>query len=576
MHPRLTLLDLVINMKVFKRLRYYILFLVLFFSLGITSYADDFNSLDIKVEINEDGVASVKEVWDTVDEEGTEKYKPIENLGEIKIQDFKAKVNGKSFTQVSPWDVDKSFDEKAYKYGINPTDDGLELCWGISSYGHNIHEISYKIAPLVVELNDYDMVYWKFINDSMDPEPEEAKITIKGFEPFDEDVKMWGFGMEGDIHNKDGSIVMESSGDIAYGVVMLRFPKGYFQTPYKISRNFKEYADMAIEGSDWENSEGKVGEDSDDVPLPVLIATPIIIILASIGAIGSIKGNSIMGKLDRDKKLPKARQFKDQYFQEVPYENPIENIYIFARKFDPSIKQENFLNSFILKWIYQGNIDFNQEESGFFKKKTQAIKIKSTPENMGEMEESFFKKIERASKKSPDGMVDQKSFEKYIRTHTNEMESFFNRFEINSALQLEKEAYIESKRVKKLISKVTNLDPTKDGIELYANIIKFKNYLEDYSLIREREIKEVKIWDYFMIFAAMYGISEEVFKNLEKTYPEYTSSSIYTYRTIMWSRSYSSHVSTSYSNFVAAGSGGSTSFGGGGGSFGGGSGGGSR
>src|SRR5699024_10717858 len=111
---------------------------------------------------------------------------------------------------------------------------------------------------------------------------------------------------------------------------------------------------------------------------------------------------------------------------------------------------------------------------------------------------------------------------------------------------------------------VTNLDPTKDGIELYANIIRFKNYLEDYSLIREREIKEVKIWDYFMIFAAMYGISEEVFKNLEKTYPEYTSSSIYTYRTIMWSRSYSSHVSTSYSNFVAAGSGGATSFGGGG------------
>lgn len=563
-------------MKLIKKISLLILSLGLFIGTGLVSYADDFNSLDISVDIDKEGVASVKEVWDTDDEDGTEKYKPIENLGDIKITDFKAQVNGKSFTQVSPWDVDKSFDEKAYKYGVNPTDDGLELCWGISSYGHNVHEISYKIAPLVVELNDYDMVYWKFINDSMDPEPEKAKITIKGYEPFDKDVKMWGFGMEGDIHNKDGAIIMESSGKIAYGVMMLRFPKGYFQTPYKIDRNFKDYADMAIEESDWEDSEGLVDESFEDVPLPVLIGTPIIIFLAMVGMVGAVKGSTIIGRLDREKKFPKAKDLKDQYFQEVPYENPIENIYIFAKKFDPNISEENFLNSFILKWIYEDHIEFDKEESGFFKKKTQSMRIKSRPESMGKMEESFFEKINEASDYSPDGRVDQKSFDKYIRSHAKEMEAFFNRFEINSALQLEKEAYIETKRTRKGLTRKTNLDPSPQGVELYGNIIKFKNYLEDYSLIKEREIKEVYIWDYFMIYAAMYGISEEVFKNLEKTYPEYTGNSIYTYRTLMWSRSYASHVSASYSNFVAAGSGGATSFGGGVGSFGGGSGGGSR
>ncbi|MDD7305473.1 MAG: DUF2207 domain-containing protein [Peptoniphilaceae bacterium] len=563
-------------MNFVKKFRYLFLSLLLFLSFGFTSYADDFNSLDINVAIDKNANASVKEVWDTVDENGTEKYKPIENLGQIKITDFKAKVNGKSFTQVSPWDVDKSFDEKAHKYGINKTNKGIELCWGITSYGHNIHEISYKVNPIVIELNDYDMLYWKFINDSMDPEPEKAKITIKAYKPFDKEVKMWGFGMEGEIHNKDGAIVMESNGDITYGVVMLRFPKGYFQTPYKIDRNFKAYADMAIEGSDWQNKQGSVDEDSEKPPLALIIAIPIIIVLSIIGIFSAVKSGSIMGKLDRDKKFPKVKALKGQYFQEVPYDKDIENLYIFAKKAYPKIKQDNFLNAFILKWIYQGKIEFKEEEAGLFKKKTQAIKLLSKPENMGELEGSFFDKLTKASLKTKDGIIDQKALEKYIRTHTKEMETFFDKFEINSALKLENEAYIKSIRQRKTLVKITNLDPTDEGIELYANLIKFKNYLLDYSLIRERDVNEVKIWDYFMIYAAMYGIAEEVFENLEKTYPEYTSNSIYSYRMIMWSTSYANSINTSYENFVAQGSGGATSFGGGGGSFGGGSGGGSR
>lgn len=568
--------DLVIDMKTFKKFKILILALGLFLSLGLTSYADEFYSLEVNVEIDKQGHAKVKEVWDSLDEEGTEKYKPMENLGEIKINNFKAKVNGESFSQVSPWDVDKSFDQKAYKYGINPTDDGLELCWGISNYGHNLHEISYEVNPMVVELNDYDMVYWKFINDSMDPEPEAAKVKIKGFKPFDQDVKMWGFGMEGEIHNKDGAIVMESSGQINYAVIMLRFPKGYFQTPYKIDRNFKDYADMAIEDSDWEDEEGNITDGSTDIGRAFVIAIFLALIGGFLAIIAGSISSTVMESLDRNKKLPKAKELKGQYFQEPPYDKAIENLYIFAKKAYPSISEENFLNAFILKRIYQANINFEEKESGIFKKKSQAIEIKSRPESMGPMEEAFFYRIEQASLKSKNGKVDQEVFEKYIRTHTNDMKKFFAKFETNSAKRLENEGYIESLRVKKRFSKRTILDPTSHGIELYSNLIKFKNYLEDYSLIREREIREVKIWDYFMIYAAIYGIAEEVFKNLEKTYPEYTTNSIYTYRTIVWSRSYASSLSTSYENFISQGSGGSTSFGGGGGSFGGGSGGGSR
>lgn len=563
------------KMKPNKFLGNFILSLILLLSFLVPSYADEFYSLDIEAKIDKDGIATITEIWDTVDEKGTEKYKPIGNLGQIKIEDFKAKVNGKTFSPLNPWDVDKSFDEKSYKNGIKTTDDGVELCWGISNYGHNVHEISYKVNPLVIGLNDYDMVYWKFINDSMNPAANKASVTIKGFKPFDDTVKMWGFGLEGEIHNENGNIVLKSNGDINYAVVMLRFPKGYFNTSYKIDKNFKEYADMAIDGSDWEDSSKKVEKSSQGFSFLYLLAfIPIIISFLAmfIGLIDS----STLNRLDKNKKFPKVKGLKNQYFHEVPYDNPIENLYIFTKKAYPNISEENFLNAFILKWIYQGNIEIRDDLVGVFKKKSQAIIIKSTPENMGNLEDSFFKKLQKAQSYAQYNQIDQKAFEKYIKKHSNEMESFFNRFEINSSLELEKESYIISRRVKKLFGSIRYLDPSQEGIKLYSNMIKFKNYLEDYSLLKERNINEVKIWDYFMIYAAMYGISKEVFKNLEKAYPEYADHSIYTYRSIVWSQSYSSSITNSYNNFISAGSGGSTSFGGGGGSFGGGSGGGSR
>ena len=82
-----------------------------------------------------------------------------------------------------------------------------------------------------------------------------------------------------------------------------------------------------------------------------------------------------------------------------------------------------------------------------------------------------------------------------------------------------------------------------------------------------------------MIYAAIYGISKEVYKNFTEIYPEYENYSIYNYYMINNIHSYSSHIAESYADltsFIDAGSGGSTSFGGGGGGFGGGGGGGSR
>ena len=118
---------------------------------------------------------------------------------------------------------------------------------------------------------------------------------------------------------------------------------------------------------------------------------------------------------------------------------------------------------------------------------------------------------------------------------------------------------------------------TNKGIDLYEKVFKFKNYLKDYSLISERDVNEVKLWDSFMIYAAIYGISKEVYENFTDIYPEYENLSVFDYYMISTINTYSSNISSAASNtlssFEAGGGGGSSSFGGGGGGFGGGSGG---
>ena len=102
-----------------------------------------------------------------------------------------------------------------------------------------------------------------------------------------------------------------------------------------------------------------------------------------------------------------------------------------------------------------------------------------------------------------------------------------------------------------------------------------KNFLKDFTLMDEREIREVKLWSYHLELAALLGLAEKVQEQL-KVYPEvYQDTGVrmnpYTASIILHS------VNSSLTSAMASsGSGGFSSTGGGGGFSGGGSGGGTR
>ncbi len=117
---------------------------------------------------------------------------------------------------------------------------------------------------------------------------------------------------------------------------------------------------------------------------------------------------------------------------------------------------------------------------------------------------------------------------------------------------------------------------SKHAIAEYYDWISFKNFLQDFSKLDERELPEIKLWEHYLVYAIALGVNEEVTKQLAQmpSYQEYNSTYpmiFYSTRFSMYSRTFNSSMSSASASRMQSSSGG---FSGGGGSFGGGGGGG--
>ena len=115
---------------------------------------------------------------------------------------------------------------------------------------------------------------------------------------------------------------------------------------------------------------------------------------------------------------------------------------------------------------------------------------------------------------------------------------------------------------------------TKKGIDESILWRGLKHYMEDFSLLNEKEVPQIVLWEKFLVFATVLGIANKVLKQLKIVYPnidEITNINTYSYINIVmhtnftssFSHSFSRSMSRTYSSSI--GMGGGFSAGGGGG-----------
>lgn len=569
--------------KIFK----FISITMLLFIFPLVVKANSISKIDMDIYIDESGTAHVTETWSANLNQGTEGYKPYYNLGNAKISNFKVSENGKSYTYNDYWNTNGSLSDKAYKNGINYIDDGLELCWGISSYGYHNYVLTYDIEGFVTTTSDADMIYWTLIPYELSSKPDDVHIKIHTDNYLSDSIPVWGYGnYGGTAYVYDGYIEMNSEGTLEsneYMTILVKFDKGTFNTPNILSEDFDYYHDMADVGAT------KYKDDKKSSFLDIIMSifaivfqffiwvAVIITISKSVKSAANKVGTKTFNFGPQGKVLPKDIP----NYRDIPFNKDIFRTFWIAEGYKLNKNKTDFLGAILLKWLKEQKIAIKKIEAGFIKKKEEtAIDLTKEVTFDSALEQELYIMMKEASR---DGILESKEFEKWCDDNYSKILSWFDKIiddETNKLINEGKITVTEKTTFKVFKSKEYAVDPSmkEEAIKLKG----LKNFLEEFSRIDDKEAIEVNIWEYYLIYAQILGIADKVAKQFKKLYPEiidnpeygYTYTDIMFIHMVSYSGMRTATTSQQRAQSYSSGGGGFSSGGGGGGSFGGGGGGG--
>ena len=513
--------------------------------------------LDIQVVLSKNGDARITETRKMyIDSEGTECYIGLANMGESQVRNLQVSdETGTEFENIGGWDIDRSRSWKTNKCGIVNTSKGYELCWGLGESGNRTYITSYTITGLVRAHSDADAIRHVFLDQAISPKPEHAKVTIIAKDTLTkENCGVWGFRFIGEIHLENGHVVAETteameSRSALY--IMVRFNKGMFEPTITESETFEEKKQQAFEGSDYEDDDEFTAEDIFYLIVLVVFFFIMPVFLAIWHFVTIWRARK---KANKDL----------LWFRDIPLQgnlqkaNDIVNAYKYV-----GTDYNNLLSACILKLINMG-----------------AITIEQSLNKKGKTVQNFV--IQEFPEIGKQPLLLRKIYN--IFKHAAGKDTILEPIELKTFM---KSSYNES-----MIDSFINTLHTKTGVSQYKDkqddvrqVFGLRKFLKEFSLLDERHVNEVSLWKDYMIYATLFGIADQVIKDMKKINPEYFNMDQVANQMaddMTLPMIYSSlHSSTSRAaankaarEARASGGGGSSSWGGGGGGFSGGGGGG--
>ena len=563
----------------------FILFLLFVFPIVVK--ANSISKIDMNIYLDNNGTAHVTETWSANLSTGTEGYKPYYDLGNARISNYKVSIDDKEYTYDDYWNTNASFNDKAYKNGINYISDGLELCWGISEYGYHNYKLTYDIEGFVATVNDADMIYWTLIPYELSSKPGDVHIKIYSDNYFNDDLPVWGYGnYGGTAYVYDGYVEMNSEGVLEsneYMTILVKFDKGTFNTYNNLDNDFEYYHNMANEGATKykKSTLSKLGGALIWI-FNFVFQFGFWVIMICFFARGVKNANNRIGTKVLDfgvngKKLPNDVP----NVRDIPFNKDIFRTFWLAESYKLNKKKTDFLGAILLKWLKEQKIKIKKLNDGLGKNKEKsAIDLNTNFSCENPLELELYNMMKTASK---DGILEPREFERWCKDNYSQILSWFDDVIDKETEKLMQEGKIiedEKTSFKVFKSKVLMVAPSMkdEAIKLKG----LKNFLVEFSRIDEKQAIEVNMWEYYLIYAQILGIADKVAKQFKKLYPEiienteygYTYSDIIFINTICHTGISVATSTKARAEGYSSGGGGFSSGGGGGGSFGGGGGGG--
>ena len=466
-----------------------------------TAARPQLHDLNIRVVLSPNGDAHITETRTmSIDDEGTECYIGLGNMGGSEVSGLTVSdETGQQFENVGEWDVDRSREWKAGKCGIVYKTGGYELCWGLGDEGERTYVTSYTITSLVHGYPDADAIRHVFLDEGVSPKPSHAMVTIVAEDDSThltaEHCGIWGFRFYGTIDFVGDSIVAETTEPMGEGsglYIMVRFDKGMFQPTIQEEVTFEQKQNEAFEGSDYGSSGGGGGDDWSAEDMLYLLFYLFAFVFAPVGA--------LVYKVYTVWKFRKRVNKDLLWYRDIPLNGDLQqaNRMLNAYRYIGS-DYNNLMSAVILKLVNLG-----------------AISIEPRPNRKGKTVQSFV--IHELPNQDSQPLLVRKMHNIFKMAAGDD--TVLEPWELKSFMKSTRNQSVTDSFISTLhVSSSAN--HYRDSIDEVRQVFGLKKFLQEFTLLDERHVNEVGLWKDYMIYATLFGIADQVIKDMKKINPEY-------------------------------------------------------
>lgn len=594
------------------------------------------NNLEFIAQINSDGSMDVTEKWNIDISDTNTLYKTFKtdsskysDIKDVKVKEIKNNLQVDLYP-ANNWSYHMS---NGYYYGGLNSDNLFEICWGVGLQDKRAtrqYEISYTVEDAIAKYSDYAELYWQFVGSDFEISANKIKGTI--LLPYNanskEEIKVWGHteDLNGEIYATDYNKIEFNINNFRSGryvEVRTLFPTNMIYYSAR-NRNKEILQEVINEETVWAEEANARRKQRENIKFIVGIIITIISI--------SLDGLLIVLSYKKVKKIRNSKKIKPtqeiEYYREIPREKeitPSEAMYIYNKRVTSFTTTEigRIFSSTLLDLNLKKLIEFSVEKS---KTNKEIVTIKILKEydeilNNYQDERIIFEFLKSACGENK--QITIKELQKFIEKHATKIKSLKDNVEKTTKRKLVENEIInaeEKKAHEKITSSISlyclmiiyilafgipgsiilgaivgiscsilfvltiiNLITaiilqnrinvfTQKGVDEHEEWKALKKYMEDFSLLKEKEIPEIVLWEKFLVYATTFGIEKKVLKQLKILYPDIENSidaNTYTCMHLMmntnFSNSFSNSISSSISSTYSSGSGSGGGFSSGGG-----------
>lgn len=564
-----------------KKLYYLVAILTFIFAIFLLNtkvYAGSqkLNSIDYEAKLNPDGTADITEIWNIKVENTNTLFKTFDidrtkytGISNVKVSEITASGREINFRDTGKYAYHV---EKGGFYALNNNSRQFEIAWGVSidSTENKTYKISYKVIDVVKNYNDCSEFYWQFIGvtNSIPAKKVTGTIKLPSEVTNKENLRAWAHGpLSGNIEITDKQTVRFEVEDLkAETMVEVRivptekiFPLNLKGVP------INHLSDILTEEENWAEQANRQRKMWTSIAIAIIVITAIIALFFICKIIKYLKA------LSKIKQTAIKPEQKLDYFRDFPDENATPGeagfLYYFDKKGAFTINISKVVSGIVLDLALKKVITFKENPA---KKEEVYIEINRNlgtklPEDEEKVLEILLETKEYINKKNKSetdlNTITMKDIETYARKNDK---TFLSKIE--SIEKIVKTSEEEKGNYDKNIEKEANKwKSTSVGYYATAAVCLFmatliipliliipciicgilcgkianksrtltqvgenekekwqalKRYMEEFSLLNEREVPELVLWEKYLVYGTAFGVADKVISQLKVKYPQ--------------------------------------------------------